>query len=298
MAGAMTLYPVTFTVVTNWFHRRRGSAMALLTVLGGLASPIFIPLAGLLVPRVGWRETLVIFGLAQLCIALPLALLTVRRHPEDVGLFPDGAPSAEEAPTTALSGTPLRHAMRRLPFWTITLSNSVALLGFNVLFAHQVAYMIGRGQDSAVAATLAGMVGVASLPGRYIFNVMSDRFHSQLLLGISQAMLALGVVLLALASSTGWLIAYIVVYGAAFGAASALTASVRAEHFGRRGFGAISGVQGVPGLAGAALGPIVAGWIYDRSGSYQLAFAVVAALYVVSAVAMFVTPKPEPISQG
>ncbi len=298
VAGAMTLYPVTFTVVTNWFHRRRGSAMALLTVLGGLASPIFIPLAGLLVPRVGWRETLVIFGLAQLCIALPLALLTVRRHPEDVGLFPDGAPSAEEAPTTALSGTPLRHAMRRLPFWTITLSNSVALLGFNVLFAHQVAYMIGRGQDSAVAATLAGMVGVASLPGRYIFNVMSDRFHSQLLLGISQAMLALGVVLLALASSTGWLIAYIVVYGAAFGAASALTASVRAEHFGRRGFGAISGVQGVPGLAGAALGPIVAGWIYDRSGSYQLAFAVVAALYVVSAVAMFVTPKPEPISQG
>ncbi len=105
-------------------------------------------------------------------------------------------------------------------------------------------------------------------------------------------------VLLALARSTGWLIAYIVVYGAAFGAAAALTASVRAEHFGRRGFGAISAVQGVPGLAGAALGPIVAGWIYDRSGSYQLAFAVVAALYVVSAGAMFVTPKPEPISQG
>ncbi len=189
VAGAMTLYPVTFTVVANWFHWRRGSAMALLTVLGGLASPIFIPLAGWLVPRVGWRETLVIFGLTQLCIALPLALLSVRRHPEDVGLFPDGAPSAEEAPTTALSGTPLRHAMRRLPFWTITLSNSVALLGSNVLFAHQVAYMIGRGQDSAVAATLTGMVGVASLPGRYIFNVMSDRFHSQLLLGICQAML-------------------------------------------------------------------------------------------------------------
>jgi MFS family permease len=293
IAGAMTLYPVTFTVVANWFHLRRGSAMALLTVLGGLASPIFIPLAGWLVPRVGWRDTLVIFGLMQLCITLPLAVLTVRRHPEDVGLFPDGAPSAKAAPTTPLSGTPLRHAMGRLPFWTITLTNCVAQLGSSVLFVHQVAYMIGRGQDSAVAAALAGMVGVVSLPGRYIFNVMSDRFHSQLLLGICQAVLAVGVVLLALARSTGWLIAYIAVYGAAFGAAGPLTASVRAEHFGRRAYGAISAVQGIPTLAGAALGPVAAGWIYDRSGSYQLAFAAVAALYVVSAGAMFVTPKPE-----
>ncbi len=298
VAGAMTLYPVTFTVVTNWFHRRRGSAMALLTVLGGLASPIFIPLAGWLVPRVGWRETLVIFGLTQLCIAVPLALLTVRRHPEDVGLFPDGALSAEDAPTIPLSGTPLRHAMRRLAFWTLTLSNCVALMGSSMLFAHQVAYMIGRGQDPTIAAALAGMVGLASLPGRYVFNVMSDRFHSQWLLGICQAVLALGVILLVMASSTSWLIAYIVVYGAAFGAAAALTASVRAEHFGRRAFGAISAVQGIPALAGAALGPVVAGWIYDRSGSYQPAFAAVAALYVVSAGAMFVTPRPELISQA
>ena len=292
IAGALTQYPVTFTVVANWFHRKRGSALALLTVLGGLASPVFIPLAGWLVPRVGWRETLVLFGLAHLCIALPIALLMVRRHPEDLGLFPDGAPSAEAAATAPLTGVGVRQAVRRLPFWTLTLTNVVALLGSNVLFAHQVAYMIDRGQDPTVAATLAGMVGVASLPGRYIFNVMSDCFPAQLLLGISQAVLALGVVLLALASSTGWLIAYLLVYGSAFGTAGALIASVRAEHFGRRAFGAISAIQGYPGLGGAALGPVLAGWLYDHSGSYQLTFAVVAALYLVSAAAMVLTPKP------
>jgi MFS family permease len=294
VAGAMTQYPVTFTVVANWFHRRRGSAMALLTVLGGLASPVFIPLAGWLVPRVGWRETLGIFGLAHLCIALPVALAAVRRHPEDVGLFPDGAPSAAEAATTPLTGVGIRQAMRRVPLWTLTLTNFVALFGSNALFAHQVAYMIDRGQDPAVAATLAGLVGIVSLPGRYIFNVMSDRFPSQLLLGISQAVLALGVALLALAINTGWLIAYLVVYGSAFGTAGALTASVRAEHFGRRAFGAISAVQGYPGLGGAALGPVLAGWIYDHSGSYQVILAVVASLYLMSAAAMFLTPKPEP----
>ncbi|HEX2186279.1 MAG TPA: MFS transporter [Chloroflexota bacterium] len=291
-AGAMTQYPVTFTVVANWFHRRRGSALALLTVLGGLASPIFIPLAGWLVPQVGWRETLLLFGLTHLCIALPLALVLVRRHPEDVGLFPDGAPSAEEAATTPMTGVGVQRAVRRVPFWTLTLTNVVALLGSNVLYAHQVAYMIDRGQDPGVAATLAGMVGIASLPGRYLFNVMSDRFEPQVLLGFSQAVLALGVALLALADSTGWLIAYAVVYGSAFGTSGGLTASVRAAHFGRRAFGAISALQGYPGLGGAALGPLLAGWLYDHSGTYQVSLAVVATLYVVSAAAMFLTPRP------
>ena len=53
---ALTFYSVSFTIVANWFNRKRGSAMALLTTLGGLASPIFIPLAGFLVPVLGWRS--------------------------------------------------------------------------------------------------------------------------------------------------------------------------------------------------------------------------------------------------
>ncbi len=292
-AIAMTQYPVTFTVVANWFDRRRGSAMAVLTLLGGLASPIFLPLAGWLVPRIGWRETLVIFGLVHLLVSLPLALLVVRRHPEDLGLFPDGAPSAGEAATTPLSGVSARRAMQRLPFWTLTLTSLLGLLGSNVLFAHQVAYMIDRGQDPALAATLAGLIGVASLPGRYLLNTLSDRFSSQRLLGITQLTLAAGVALLVFGTSTATLLAYVVVYGSAFGTAGALAASVRAEHFGRRAFGAIGALQGYPGLGGAALGPIAAGWLYDRTGAYTLAFATVAALYLVGALAMFATPRPE-----
>ncbi len=298
MAGAMTQYPVSFIVVANWFHRRRGAALALLTLLGGLASPIFIPLAGWLVPRIGWRETVLAFGLTQLCIALPLALLTVRRHPEDMGLFPDGVSSSAEAATTPETGVGIAQAATRLAFWTIVSTTLAVQLGSNVLFAHQVAYMIGRNQTSAVAATLAGMVGLASLPGRYVFNVLSDRILPQRLLGIAQAVQALGVILLARADSTGWLIVYVVVYGSTFGAPGGLIASVRAQHFGRRCFGAIAALQGYPALIAAALGPLLAGWLYDRSGSYQLIFATVALLYGLSAAAMCLTPRPTPASSG
>jgi len=98
IANALTFYPTTFIVITNWFIRRRGSALALLTLLGGLASPIFIPLAGVLVPRLGWRETVVVFGLIQLLAALPIHLLAVRRRPEDMGLLPDGEPGGAVEP--------------------------------------------------------------------------------------------------------------------------------------------------------------------------------------------------------
>jgi MFS family permease len=293
LAGAMTLYPVTFTVVANWFHRRRGSAMALLTVLGGLASPIFIPLAGWLVPRIGWRETLVVFGLVQLTVALPIALLMVRRHPEDMGLVPDGAREPEYVAPGPLTGMDLTAAIRGIPFWTLTLSSFIGLLASNVIFAHQVAHMIDRGVDPGVAANLAGLVGLASLPGRLLFNVLSDRFRAQTILAIGQSVLALGVVVLAFATTLPQLLAFVVIYGGAYGAGAPLLASVRAEHFGRRAFAAIGAAQGVPALIGAALGPIAAGWIYDRAGTYEPAFAIVAVLYLVSAAAMFLTPAPQ-----
>jgi len=72
LATALILYPVSFTVVTNWFERRRGKALAVLTLLGGLASPIFVPFAGWLVLHLGWRGTVIVLGLLQLCIALPI----------------------------------------------------------------------------------------------------------------------------------------------------------------------------------------------------------------------------------
>src|SRR2546430_1404157 len=121
---ALTFYTVSFVVVANWFQRRRGAALALLTLVGGLASPVYIPAAGLLVPTVGWRGTAVVMGLSQLAVAFPLHAALVRRHPEDLGLLPDGdvLPASRERPP--LGGEALRVALRRPALWTLTLSGN------------------------------------------------------------------------------------------------------------------------------------------------------------------------------
>lgn len=314
VATALTFYPVTFTVVANWFERRRGSALALLTLLGGLASPIFIPLAGMLEPRLGWRGTLIVMAVVQLSLALPLHLLTVRRHPEDMGLRPDGptiSPQTHQphqphqphagavsvaAPTVEITGMALRDALARPAFWTLTIAYALASLAVNILFVHAIPYLIGQGYGGELAASVAGAVGLTSLPGRYGLNALSDRagVGPQRLLVICLVMQGMGVFLLLRAGSAGlgWLVAYVIVYGGAFGAASPLRASVMADQFGRRAYGAITAVQGVPVALAAGLGPLAAGWLYDVLGGYGLALGICAVAFLLGAVGVGLTPRP------
>jgi MFS family permease len=292
LAMALTLYPVTFTIVANWFVRKRGTALAILTLIGGLSSPICIPLAGGLVAQIGWRATLVVLGCSQLLLALPFHLFLLQRHPEDLGLLPDGEPVSTTEMPRSVTGTTLSTALRHPTFWLLTASLSLVTLGSTVVLVHQVAFLIGRGYDPVLAATLSGMLGLASLPGRYVFNMLSARMSAQTLLTLSVLTQAVGIAVLVLAPSLVWLVLYVIIYGTAYGAFSPLRASVMADHFGRRAYGAITAVQGVPVALCAGLGPLVAGWIYDTLHHYELAFWLCAGVFLLAALGIFVTAQP------
>lgn len=294
LAMALTLYPVTFTVVANWFVRKRGTALAVLTLVGGLSSPICIPIAGALVAHVGWRASLVVLAIAQLAVALPLHALLLRRHPEDLHLSPDGEPALPLRAHEPLPGATLPEALGSPAFWMLTASLALATLGSTVVFVHQIAFMISRGTDAVLAATLSGMLGLASLPGRYVFNVLSSRISAQKLLMWSMVAQAVGIVVLVLASSSsGWLVLYVLIYGSAYGAFSPLRASVMADHFGRRAYGVITAVQGIPVAVCEGLGPLAAGWLYDGLHHYELAFWSCAGAFLLAASGIALAPRPK-----
>ncbi len=298
VATALTFYPVSFTVVANWFKLRRGAALAWLTTVGGLASPIFIPMEGWLVASAGWRETLLVLGLTQFAIALPLHALVVRRHPEDLGLRPDGRVESEDpskpSPTleTQPEGVMAGRALRDAAFWSLSVAGGLEQLAAMVVFAHQIALMLSRGFDPVFAAGIAGLIGLASLPGRFLLNRLSDRYDAQRLLAFVLATLGAGVVVINLANSAAWLYLYVVVYGMAFGARSPLRASVMAWHYGRRAYGTITAMQGAIMAVPAAFGPLAAGWLYDRLGSYHLAFWLTAGAFLIASLLILLTPRP------
>jgi MFS family permease len=179
-------------------------------------------------------------------------------------------------------------------FWLLTACLALVMLGSTVVFVHQVAFMISRGTDAVLAATLSGMLGLASLPGRYIFNILSSRISAQLLLTLSVVAQAAGIAVLVLASSSlGWLLLYVLIYGSAYGAFSPLRASVMADHFGRRAYGAITAVQGIPVAVCAGLGPLAAGWLYDGLHRYEVAFWMCAGAFLLAASGIALAPRPK-----
>ncbi|MBO0746557.1 MAG: MFS transporter, partial [Candidatus Dormibacteraeota bacterium] len=248
IAMALTQYPLTFVVVANWFDRRRPAAMALLTTIGGLSSPIMIPLAGWLVQLHGWRTAVVLLALPA-ALTVPLSLVLVRRRPEDLGLSPDGAAESRPGPSTGLT---LTAALRTPAFWLITLGGMATMFAANAMQVNQVAYLIARGLSPVAAASVAGLAGLASVPGRIFLNLAGQRLSPQWLLGVSMLSMGLGVLVLLLTRGSSATFAYAILYGAGYGAATPLRGTVMARQVGRRAFGAITAVQNLAVLGGSA----------------------------------------------
>ncbi len=288
--AALTWYAVSFTVVANWFDAQRPRALALLTFMGAFASPVFYPAAGLLIAAFGWRTALVVLGGVQLAVALPLHALVVRRHPEDHGLHPDG--SAVRGAATPTSGVPLRAALRSAAFWLLTAALALGAFASTVVLLEHVAYLIARGYAPALAAALVGGIGLAYLPGRWLVALAHGRLPLALQFALVFGLEAGGVAVLLAARSVGLVVAYVVVFGAAYGATAPLRGAIVAERFGRRAYGAIIAAQGVPVGIAAALGPLAAGRLIDAVG-YGPAFAsCVAALLVAAGIVLIPVRVP------
>lgn len=288
---ALTLYPVTFVVVANWFEHRRASAMALLTTLGGLSATIYIPLAGRLTDTVGWRRMLLVCAGTELAL-VPLAAAVIRRRPEDLGLRPDGGAAPDVADEASVNGDSARVALRRPEFWLMTLAGSAGMLAANMVGVHQVPYLISRGVRPVTAASIAGLVGVASLPSRLSLNLLSARIRGTWLLGLAFLAMAASVVVLATSRGTAGFVGYALVYGTGVGAVNALRATVMAGYFGRRSYGAITGAQNLIVLICSAAGPYLAGWLYDLRGDYQLALSAIFAAALLAAGVSAFAPAP------
>ncbi len=286
---ALTYYPVTMTVVANWFDRGRTRALGVLTFMGAFSSTITYPIAGALIARLGWREAVAILAVAQIAITLPLHALIVRRHPEDLGLFPDGAPYAGSS--TPSSGVTFRAALRSVAFWLPTIAIALAYFASTAVLLEHVAYLIHAGYAPAFAATLVGLFGLAYLPGRWFVTWGAERIGLATLFAVTFAVEAVGVAVLATAPVLPGVIAYVCTFGAGYGATSPLRGALMAQRFGRRAYGAILAAQGVPVGIVAALGPVVTGRLIDALG-YRAAFTGCVAALVLAAVLIVVPARP------
>lgn len=216
IGAALTWYPVTFTVIANWFERDRALALARLTFAGALSSTIFYPLAGTLIAHLGWRHAVLVLAAIQLLVALPLHVAFVRRRPEDLGLYPDGAAQASGAHPE--SGANAREALGSSAFWLVTAALACGAFASTAVLLVHVAFLIARGYPVAQASFIVAVLGLAYLPGRWLFARLAPHVALARLLAGALALAGAAVAALAGERGLGWVLAYVLVFGIAYGA--------------------------------------------------------------------------------
>jgi sugar phosphate permease len=284
--------------VANWFRRQRGRALGFMTLGGGVSGLMAIVFAWL-ISAFGWRDALLIAGLGQLVVCFPLAL-SIRNRPQDMGLPIDGVeaddlPVAEraEAAVEAGQGWTSKEAVRSLLFWRVALVYAFSNFATTAIIVHQVPFLTESvGVSEAFAATTLTVMTGLSIIGRLGFGSAADVLPKRLVTAVALAAIALGVALFATVTASWQLIYVLPLFGIGFGGIIPVRSTLQAEYFGLRAFGAIQGLTLTISTIGAFAGPILAGWMYDVSGSYRLAF-VLLALGPLLAIPLILTARPQ-----
>jgi MFS family permease len=291
------LYLPAWTVIAKWFRRRLSLALAILSVGAGFGGIICAPLAALMISRFGWRSAFVVMGVFIWVVVIPLAFV-IKERPEDMGLAPDGDPplpadcavsDVPAAPSAANGSTDytLKEALTSSPFWFLALAFFFQGLAHATVTVHTVPALTDAGIAPERAAISIGLLTLVSIVGRLAFGYLGDIFNKRYLFMVSYSMMGCGMLVLMNAKTMGLVWLFLFLFGVGFGGNIPLMPAIRAEYFGRKALGKIQGFMNPVMMIAGATGPILAGHMFDTTGSYRSAFLVIGLLTFLAAVVIF-----------
>jgi len=290
----------TSGAVANWFVRRRALAMSWLTVAIGLSLAAMPMLAQLSIDAQGWRAAWITIALVVLVVGvLPNGLLMVRR-PEDVGLCTDGDVASSgfspSDPRGSMLGAERRFtramALRTPAFWLLMLYTALIFPVQAGISLHQAPHLIQRGIDPTIAAGIVATFAVAAAASSLAFGWIGGRWPVRFGLSLAAGVTSVGAALmLAISGATeGYLAALL--FGSGIGGVLTLVPVAFAEYFGRLSYGTVRGIALPVQVVGQAVGPILAGILYDLDGSYVTSLYTFVVLAAGAAVLPLFTRPP------
>lgn len=260
--------------VQRRFQRRLGLALGIVSSGVGVGMLVVVPLCEHLIEAHGWREAFRVLAMICTAFTLPAALFLWWETPA----HRPPAPRAAAALSMGNSMT-LREATRTAPFWLMVGTFFCGSLCSQSLHVHQVAFLVDHGISAMVAASVVGVVGVASIVGKTGGGWLSDRIERELVYigGVSVLVASVGALLLVGAQPTPWgVYTYAVMLGIGYAVTAAIMPAMVADRFHGRHFGSILGVGLFGSAAGSAFGPWMSGYLHDLTGSYTLPFSIAA----------------------
>jgi len=259
--------------VASVFHAGRGLALGLMLSGAAFAQGVMPPLANWLIDTVGWRMSLVWLGFGWGGVALILCWLFFfdahdRRRKAWIGR--DGHADSLAAPLPELPGLTIPEALRDSGLWRIALSTFLLMVLTIGLLVHQVPILVETGVSRETAAWFAGLGGLAGIIGKLATGALVDRYRANWVGGLTLGATALAFGLLLDGIRTPALtVVAILINGYSAGTKLQICSYLVSQYGGLRNFGMIYGAIGSFVALGSALGPLLAGLVYDVTGGYE-----------------------------
>ena len=292
--GSCVIYVPFVSVTSRWFQERRGMITGVL--VSSLAIGMIIqPVAGMLILDLGWRGAYIVIG-AIICIIALLAGATLKFPPQKV---------VEQNHASTNSSNMMSHDVEnaaQLGLSEIIKNKSVWILFFTyvafsfcmfLVSSHIVVHAIDLNIPATTAVYLLTVIGIASILGNTSVGALSDRLgRKSTIIG---SLMLMGIVLACfpMAKDSAHLFTVAAVFGFAYGGYIPLIPTIIGEFFGLKNQGSILGFVLLGASLGASIGPVLAGYIFDISNSYNMAFWLAAVLALAAALASQRLRKPE-----
>ena len=254
--GIAFVYTPAIGCVPAWFTQRRGFAAGLASAGIG-AGTVLVPLiATVAIGALDWRGALRVIALGVLLIGVGAAWL-LRRAPVSAG-----------SASAQAGGLSLREVLRTSRFWWLYLGVLTAAPTMFIPFAHASAAARDLGIGEARAVGLVGLIGIGSLVGRFAIGALADRIGRLRTLTLLQASMALSYLLWWGAGGYVAFALFALWFGLSYGGIVALLPALCMDLFGARAVSSIIGTLYSGAAIGNLFGPVVAGAVFDSTGSY------------------------------
>ena len=270
--------------IATWFHKRLGTALALVMAGAGLGAMILPVVAQAVLDRSGWRAAYVALGGIALLLGMPLSWNYIKERGTARTDSPQTAPVEH-------SGTTLGEGLRSYAFWIIVAVLFVSSISMNGAITHMSALLTDRRITPADAAWCASILGGTSVLGRIFTGWLLDRFAGARVAFVVSLLTSAGIFLLALADSflAGGMAAALIGIGA--GGEAAITPYLLTRYFGLRSFSTLYGLTWTFYAAAGATGPVVLGRAFDSTGSYVSLLEILGLALAVAALLNLWLPK-------
>lgn len=283
-AGMSGSYIPLLSTVARWFLKRRGAMTGIVAAGTGVGALIVPPWASRLISIYGWRVSCAILGGLVLSVVV-LSAQFIKGDPTQAGQVAYGANQVEQKRlNSGADGLSFKEAVYNSQFWVFFATGFC--YGFSVfsIIVHIVPHAIELGIPAIHAANILAIVGGLGILGKVLLGRAGDMIGSRQTLILGFILMSAALIWLVPAKTPWMLFSIAGIFGFALGGCAVSHSPLIAELFGLRSHGLIFGVFNVSVMSGSAIGPLLTGYIFDITNSYQLAFIVCAVISLIGII--------------